>query len=58
MITYRQQNSIVQTQNIAIENLSFENVGKFKYLGVTVTNRNNIRCIPLSHVGQLFVIFT
>ena len=34
---------VVQTRNIAIENLSFENVEKFKYLGVTVTNTNNIR---------------
>ena len=42
MITSRQQ-TIVQNQNIAIENLSFENVKKFKYLGVTVTNTNYIR---------------
>ena len=43
MITSRQQN-IVQNQNIAIENLSFEQVDKFKYLGVlTVTNTNDIR---------------
>ena len=41
MITSRQQN-IVQNQNIVIENLSFEKVEKFKYLGVTVTNTNNI----------------
>ena len=41
MITSRQQN-IVQTQNIVIENLSFENVEKFKYLGVTLTNTNDI----------------
>ena len=33
MITSRQQN-IVQNQNIVIENLSFEKVEKFKYLGV------------------------
>ena len=37
MITTRQQN-IVQNQNIVIENLSFEKVEKFKYLGVTVRN--------------------
>ena len=42
MITSRQPN-IVQIQNIVIENLSFENVEKFKYLGVTVTNTNDIR---------------
>ena len=42
MITSRQQN-IVQNQNIVIENLSFENVEKFKYLIVTVTNTNDIR---------------
>ena len=41
MITSRQQN-IVQNQNIVIENLSFEKVEKFKYLGVTVTNINDI----------------
>ena len=38
----RQQN-IEQNQNIAIENVSFEKVEKFKYLGVTVTNTNDIR---------------
>ena len=42
MITSRQQN-IVQNQNIVIENLSFEKVEEFKYLGVTVTNTNDIR---------------
>ena len=42
MITSRQQN-LVRNQNIVIENLSFENVEKFKYLGVTVTNTNDIR---------------
>ena len=30
-------------QNILIGHLSFENVEKFKYLGVTVTNTNDIR---------------
>ena len=34
---------MVQNENIAIEKLSFENVEKFKYLGVTVTNMNDIR---------------
>ena len=42
MIISRQQN-IAQNQNIVIENLSFENVKKFKYLGVTVTNSNDTR---------------
>ena len=42
MITSRQQN-IVENQNIVIENLSFEKVEKFKYLGVTVTNTKDIR---------------
>ena len=42
MITSPQQN-IDQNQNVVIGNLSFENVGKFGYLGVTVTNTNNIR---------------
>ena len=42
MIIFRHQN-IVQIQNIVIENLSFENEGQFKYLGVTVINTNDIR---------------
>ena len=42
MITSRQQN-LVQNQNIVIENISFEKVEKFNYLGVTVTNTNDIR---------------
>ena len=42
MITSSQQN-IVQNQNIVIENLSFEKVENLKYLGVTVTNTNDIR---------------
>ena len=42
MITSRQQN-IVQNQNIEIQNWLFVNVEKFKYLGVTVTNINDIR---------------
>ena len=42
MITSRHQN-VIQNQNIVIGNLSFENVEKFRYLGVTVTNTNDIR---------------
>ena len=42
MITSRHQN-VIQNQNIVIGNLSFENVAKFRYLGVTVTNTNDIR---------------
>ena len=42
MILSRQQN-VVQNQNIIIGNLPFENTEKFKYLGVTVTNTNDIR---------------
>ena len=42
MITYRHPN-VIQNQNIVIGNLSFENVEKFRYLGETVTNTNDIR---------------
>ena len=42
MITSRHQN-VIQNQNIEIGNLSFENVEKFRYLGVTVTNTNDMR---------------
>ena len=42
MTTSRHQN-IIQNQNIVIGNLSFENVEKFRYLAVTVTNTNDIR---------------
>jgi hypothetical protein len=37
----RHQNS-GQNQNVRIANESFENVTKFKYLGTTLTNRNDI----------------
>ena len=42
MITSCHQN-VIQNQNIIIGNLSFQNEEKFKYLGVTVTNTNDIR---------------
>ena len=42
MITSRHQN-VIENQNIVIGNLSFENVEKFRYLWVTVTNTNDIR---------------
>ena len=37
MTTSRHQN-VIQNQNVAIGNLSFEYVEKFRYLGVTNTN--------------------
>jgi hypothetical protein len=42
MIMSRHPNS-GQNQNIRTANESFENVAKFKYLGTTLTNRNDIR---------------
>jgi hypothetical protein len=42
MIMSRHPNS-GQDQNIRIANESFENVAKFKYLGTTLTNQNDIR---------------
>jgi hypothetical protein len=41
MIMSRYPNS-GQNQNIRIANESFENVTKFKYLGMTLTNQNDI----------------
>jgi hypothetical protein len=42
MIMSRYPNS-GQNQNIRIANESFESVAKFKYLGMTLTNQNDIR---------------
>jgi hypothetical protein len=41
IIMYLHPNS-GQKQNIRIANESFENVAKFKYLGMTLTNKSNI----------------
>jgi hypothetical protein len=41
MIMSRHQNS-GQTQNIRTANESFENMAKFKYLGTTLTDQNDI----------------
>jgi hypothetical protein len=41
MIMSRYPNS-GQNQNIRIVNESFQNVAKFKYLGTTLTNQNDI----------------
>jgi hypothetical protein len=35
--------NVVQNRNIKIANRSLENVSKFKYLGMTVTNQNSIQ---------------
>jgi hypothetical protein len=42
MLMSRDQNAD-QNRDIKIGNRSFENVSQFKYLGVTVTNRNLIQ---------------
>ena len=42
MITSRHR-TVVQNQNIVIGKITFENVEKFKFLGVTITNTKDIR---------------
>jgi glutaredoxin-related protein len=41
MITFHHQN-LGQNLNIRIANDLYENVAKFKYLGITLTNQNDI----------------
>jgi hypothetical protein len=41
MVIFHHQNSR-QSENIRIPNVSFENVAKFKYLGMILTNQNDI----------------
>ena len=59
MITSRHQN-VIKYQNIVIGNLSFENVEKFRYLGVTVTNTNDIREEIKCRInnGECMLLFT
>ena len=57
MITSRQQNR-VKNQNIVIENL-IENVVKFEYLGVMVTNtRHSQSNYTRSKHGKCILLFT
>jgi hypothetical protein len=42
MVTSRHQTNSGQNQATRIANESFENVAKFKYLGMTLTNQNDI----------------
>jgi hypothetical protein len=51
MIISRYPNS-GQNQNIRIANESFEKVEKFKYLGTTLTNQNDIRDVMKSRLNS------
>ena len=53
IITSPHQN-LIQNQNIVIGNLSFENVEKLRYLGLTVTNTNDIR----EEIKRSMLLFT
>ena len=55
----RHQN-VIQNHNIVIGHLSFENVEKFRYLGVTVTNTNGIReeIKRRINMGKFMLLFT
>ena len=42
-MTISRHQNLIKNKNIEIRNFSFENVEKFRYLGVTVTNTNDMR---------------
>ena len=56
MITSLHKN-IRQNQNIVIGNLSFENVGKFKYLGVMVKNTNYVHEVIKLRVNMVIACY-
>jgi hypothetical protein len=59
MIMSRHPNS-GQNENIRIANESFEKVAKFKYLGTTLTNQNEIRDEIKSRLkfGECLLLFS